>query len=160
MIALLSDTHGNVDATRRALDLLAPHAPTEYIHLGDVGSPEVVRAFTGLHARLLIGNNDYDIAGLAAAAGEARVSLHKTIELMSHGHRVFATHGHTRRMKDAVANRSYDAILFGHTHVPADEIAGVTRLINPGALYRAPRYSVALVDPVSLEVTFIDVPKR
>ena len=160
MIALVSDTHGNVDATRRALDLIAPHRPTEYLHLGDVGSVDVIHAFAGLPVRLLIGNNDHDIDRLSRAANEIGASLHESIELHREGRRVLATHGHTRRLNDGIAGGSYDAILFGHSHLMTNECIGSTRLINPGALYRAPRYSAALVDLTSLEVTFIDVPKR
>lgn len=160
MIALLSDTHGNVAATLRALDLLAPHGPAEYIHLGDVGSGDVIHAFAGLSVRFIVGNNDSDVGHLADAASRVGASVHETIELCTYRHRVLATHGHTRRFKQAVAAGSYDAVLFGHTHVATDDRIGTTRIINPGALYRAATYSVALLDPESLGVTFIEVPKR
>jgi predicted phosphodiesterase len=52
-----------------------------------------------------------------------------------------------------------DYLLHGHTHVTRDERVGKTRLINPGALFRAARYTAAVLDPSSDDVELIEVSK-
>jgi predicted phosphodiesterase len=42
-----------------------------------------------------------------------------------------------------------DFLLHGHTHEVRDERVGSTRIINPGALFRARRYTAALLTPAT-----------
>ena len=53
--------------------------------------------------------------------------------------------------------RDIDYVLHGHTHIAADTCIGSARVINPGALQRAARYTVALLDLEVDELTFLDV---
>ncbi len=54
------------------------------------------------------------------------------------GQRVFATHGHVWHPDRLPPLRDGDIMLFGHTHIPADEIrkgkGGAVRCINPGSV--------------------------
>ena len=45
----------------------------------------------------------------------------------------------------------------GHTHARADGRQGPTRVINPGALFRATVYSVAVLDPETDQLHFHEV---
>ena len=45
----------------------------------------------------------------------------------------------------------------GHTHATRDERLGPTRVINPGALFRARRHTVAVLDLARDEVSFLAV---
>jgi putative phosphoesterase len=159
MIALLSDTHGNVEATRCALALLAAHEPREYLHLGDIGSAAVVDAFAGLPVRFIWGNVDHDVETIAAAVAAIGATIHDALELDVAGHRAVATHGHSRAMKQAQRDPTCELILHGHTHVRRDEVVGGKRFINPGALHRAATYTCAVLDPETLALTFVEVPK-
>jgi len=51
-----------------------------------------------------------------------------------------------------------DYLLHGHSHIAADQAAGATRRICPGALSRADTLSVALLDTDSEEVRFLRLP--
>jgi predicted phosphodiesterase len=65
-------------------------------------------------------------------------------------------HGHVRREFDQAVESGNNAYVFtGHTHVPEDRSVGPTRIINPGAVYRASEPSVAVLDDISGQVTWI-----
>jgi hypothetical protein len=68
-------------------------------------------------------------------------------ELQLDGKHIAVTHGHDHQiMWRILADTSYDYLLHGHTHVASDNRVGPLRIINPGALHRASRKSVALLD--------------
>jgi predicted phosphodiesterase len=50
-------------------------------------------------------------------------------------------------------------VLHGHTHEIRDERVGLTRVINPGALHRAARYTAAVLEPASDRLEIIVVPR-
>jgi putative phosphoesterase len=149
-IAILSDTHDNVDTTRAALALLAPHKPELYIHCGDICSPEMIRFFAGLPFHFVFGNGDFEKAALRAEAKKNGVTCHGEFgEIIAAGKRIAIHHGHdTSHLARAGSNgqKPFDYIFSGHTHIRADARSGPTRRINPGALQRAATKSVALLD--------------
>ena len=51
-----------------------------------------------------------------------------------------------------------DWLLHGHTHQVRDERIGRTRIINPGALQRARRYTVGLLDTESDSLDVLEIP--
>ncbi len=57
----------------------------------------------------------------------------------------------------AIKSNKYDYILTGHTHVKRDEPIGKTRVINPGALFGAHLYTIALLDIANDGVEFIGI---
>ena len=50
-----------------------------------------------------------------------------------------------------------DFLLTGHAHFPGDQLVGPVRRINPGALYRADEFTVALLDSESGELKIMKV---
>jgi len=46
-------------------------------------------------------------------------------------------------------------VCYGHTHVAAIEYYGATLALNPGALYRAPTHSLAIVELPSVVATIV-----
>ncbi|MFP4378393.1 MAG: metallophosphoesterase family protein [Spirochaetales bacterium] len=157
MIALLSDTHDNVGATARAIELLSRASPEIYLHLGDIGSPRLVSLFRGLPTRFIWGNNDTDAARIAEAVAGIGASIGECFEIDGALGRIFAAHGHTAAVRDAARSGRYVAVIFGHSHESLNELRGGVRFINPGALYRAREYSCALLDPDTLRVDFVGV---
>ena len=160
MVALISDTHGNVQATARALELLDKASPDRFIHLGDIGNAAVVTLFGDRQSDFLWGNNDTNRDELLAAVKRVGAEMHSTLELQGSGGTTLLAHGHTTAIRDGLRSRRYSAVIFGHSHERMNELRDGVRFINPGALYRARDYSCALFDPDTLEVTFVMVPKE
>ena len=148
LIGILSDSHGRVGSTRLAVAALRDAGAAMLLHLGDVGSEEVIDELAGHDARIVFGNCDYDADALASYARSVDVAVDHPMGRLEVGERRIAyTHGHVRGLVDAALCEGVDYLLFGHTHELHDERIGPTRLINPGALFRASRYTACLLDP-------------
>lgn len=186
-IGLLSDSHGRAATTRRAVDLLRGAGAEVLIHLGDVGTVEVVDALCvdaldggdQLEAHVVFGNTDWDQASLAsyaydldiavddplgclrltrAATAPSRVPTGATAAPVDEERNVLMfCHGHEeRRMAEALASHPR-YLCHGHTHRQSDIRQNGTRIINPGALFRAASYTVALLDTTTDRLTFYEV---
>ena len=77
-LGLISDSHGNFEATEKAIDILMIHGCERLIHLGDFCDTnrrdrleEIVRLFQERRVIAVKGNNDYLIElALSNVAGE------------------------------------------------------------------------------------------
>ncbi len=158
-IGLLSDTHGVVDRTEFALECLLKAGATTILHLGDLGSEQVIDRLAGLPVRLLFGNVDEDRAFSTYASRLDLVVDHPTMRLVVGGRRIIATHGHLEsEMTQAVEARP-DFIIHGHTHLIRDETIDGIRILNPGAVHRAAVWSVATLEPATGRFSVIELPR-
>jgi uncharacterized protein len=158
-IGLMSDTHGNVARTTRAAEMLRARRVEAVIHCGDIGSQGVLVALVeileppkiAVHA--VLGNVDFD--DYVGAGVELRGRF---ADLQLAGRRVAILHGDDfSRLRQAVASQRFDYIFTGHTHSSEDRREGRTRIINPGALHRAARPGVAVLDISDDSLAWIDL---
>lgn len=153
-IGILSDTHGHVEKTKRALKLLKEAQVDQYIHCGDLGSEDVLYAMaseidlakTPLTA--VWGNVDrWDPALPQFPILEGLTLKPDQASLDFSGKKALVIHGDDQSgFRRAVLSGKYDFVFTGHTHVAEDRMEGSTRVINPGAVYRSPEPSVAVLD--------------
>lgn len=165
-LGLLSDTHGRADTARDAVGLLIDHGADLLIHLGDVGTTAVIDAMVAntpggggqIEAHLVFGNCDWEAKPLARYARDLGVAVHDPAgDLTIDGKRVIFTHGHHRDVMDQAIQSGADYLLHGHTHLQSDSLIAKTRVINPGALFRASRHTVALLTPASDTLQVLEV---
>ncbi|MGL4549745.1 MAG: YfcE family phosphodiesterase [Gemmataceae bacterium] len=158
-IGVLSDTHDQVERVYRALALFRDAGVQTLLHCGDITDPATVRAFTGWTAHFVYGNCDWNRAGLAEAIAAIGATNHERFgHLEVEGVALAFLHGDDADLFDAVKNSGAYAFVFhGHTHVAHDRAAGPMRVINPGALHRAARKSVLVLDLPSGEATSLTV---
>lgn len=71
--------------------------------------------------------------------------------------RIAIAHGHSPKDFRPLLAENPSYFLFGHTHMSHESMDGGIRRINPGALFRADKFSVALLDLVSNELEFIPI---
>jgi hypothetical protein len=160
LIGILSDSHGKHERTLTAARQLMERGADVLIHLGDVETEQVLDALAGYPARLVFGNCDHDVAGLTRYAEGLDLAVdHPMGELAVDGKRIAFTHGDRPRLMDDAVERGVDYLLHGHTHIPRDEREGGVRIINPGALFRTSRYTVALLDPGADALEFVELPR-
>lgn len=160
IIGILSDSHGRVDTTRAAVKLLVDGGATLLIHLGDVGSEAVIDELVGHNARIVFGNCDWDDTGLTHHAHCMGVIVNHPMGMIEvAGKQIAFTHGHHANLMQQALRDQVDYLLHGHTHEVRDERAGKTRVINPGALQRAARYTAALLDPAADALHIREVPR-
>lgn len=161
MIALISDTHENEAATKKAVELIKERKPEFTIHLGDIISPPMLDLFKGLKMKILLGNNDGEVGGLKKKCREHGFEEPYAELTFEHaGRRFFCYHGTDQRIVDNnIYYGGFDYVLCGHTHVRRDERRGKTRIINPGALFRAKEYSIAFLDIESDKLESVTIEK-
>jgi putative phosphoesterase len=158
-IGVVSDTHGHIPNAQSAVRMLESCEVELVIHCGDIGSPEVIRLFDPWPTHFVFGNVDGDLPALRAAMKAGGHTCHERKgELELAERRIAFLHGDDGRMfGQLLSSGDFDLICHGHTHVAMHRIQGRTHVLNPGALYRAPYHSIALVDLPQLEITEIRV---
>jgi len=146
LLGILSDSHDNVAAVEAAAEAFRVRGVLDVVHCGDVCEAEVLHLLAGFRVRVCLGNNDV-ARELARAAERIGGSFAPELDVEIGGRRFFVAHGDRWSQLDAAVRAGrHDYVLHGHTHVPRDEAVGRTRIINPGALYRAAAWTVAVLD--------------
>ncbi len=158
MIGIISDTHENEDAIKKAVALFKERKVEFAVHCGDIISPPMLEHFTGLKMKFVYGNNDGEVEGLKNKANQLDFEIGKELEFEYKNKKFYVYHGTKKEKLDAaIKTNKYDYVLTGHTHIKRDEKIGKTRVINPGALFRIYPYTIALLDPESDKLEFVQV---
>lgn len=149
VLGLLADSHGRADTTRRAVELLIDTAGVDVlIHLGDVCDDAVLDALAGVPAHVVFGNCDHDWAALGDYARSLGLHVDHPCGRLDVGSRaVVYAHGDNPAYERQAVSTCADYFCHGHSHDLRDQRVGETRIVNPGALFRAACYTVARLDP-------------
>lgn len=129
-IAVMSDTHGNVQL---AVNALKQNGKVDrLIHLGDHYRDAVeICEKTRCHLDAVSGNTDLD--------SEPWADREKILHI--EGVRILITHGDiykvkqgTDRLIEKAIEEDVNAVLFGHTHLPVRQRIGNILFLNPGCI--------------------------
>jgi len=146
-IGILSDTHEQADRVSQAVARLLGEGARVLFHCGDLTDVEVVDACRPIETHFVLGNNDHDSGDLERAMRRNGAHFHDWAgEVTLAGKRIAFTHGHLSREVKRLLAAQPDYLFLGHSHTLVDRREGRTRVINPGALYRAPVWTFALLD--------------
>ena len=122
-IGVVADTHGRLH--ERALDVF--RGVRHIIHAGDIGGPHVLGALRAIAPVTSVdGNND-------EATGE------EIVRFEVEGLRVLLTHILPRprsprpEVVRSLRTDPADVVIFGHSHLPHDEVVGGVRYFNPAS---------------------------
>ncbi|MCL2701251.1 MAG: YfcE family phosphodiesterase [Phycisphaerae bacterium] len=171
IIGIVSDTHGQIDSLRSALEIFSARGVQAVVHCGDIDSAECLEALAGLGVPTYAvgGNMDANLTDLPRLADIAGVVFSWDSLAFSIGQNtcVAVTHGHNPRvMADLMENPANKFLFHGHTHCQRDEHvergdrAAAIHVINPGALHKpkSPTHpTVAVLDTDRDVVEFLDV---
>jgi len=129
-ILVLSDSHGNLNNVKTAVDKYGSNADI-IVHCGDGTRGEAVWLQENCKNSMVVcvkGNCDFG----SWLNSEEYISID--------GVKIMITHSHLYNTKFTLANLSYKAeeagcqlVLFGHTHIATDTTMGNVRMVNPGA---------------------------
>jgi putative phosphoesterase len=157
MIGILSDTHDNIDAIRRAVGIFKDAGCSLIIHAGDFVAPFAARELgaAGIPVRAVFGNCDGEKHGLAEAVNPFGTVQEPPLVLRIEGKSILVVHRDNEARKSIRAG--YDAVIFGHTHRSEVRHAGGTLLVNPGEVggWVTGLRTVALLEPASLDAEII-----
>lgn len=132
IIGVLSDTHGNLTAVKRAFDLFREYGVDTVFHLGD-GVRDVKDKGSAYNMTVITvsGNMDFD----------KEAPLERVYQ--AGDFRFFLCHGHTLMVKETIVyllqrarEQGCQAALFGHSHIPCNVIEKGILLLNPGSTTR------------------------
>ncbi len=128
-IGVISDTHGKLLAS-------VHEAFAEVgliLHAGDIGSLDVlVELETIATVKAVTGN--MDPIDLRQFHPEARiVELPGMRALMVHGHHFGEARNRLPHLVEAAKANDASAVIYGHSHIPCDELMDGVRIFNPGS---------------------------
>lgn len=158
-IGIVSDTHGHEAFAQAAAYMLESFSVEHVLHCGDIGGSGIVRIFSAWSTHYVFGNTDDDRTALREAIEESGGTCHGELaDLQLAGRRIGMTHGDdSARLTRLIRSQTYDLVCHGHTHQMKAVTEGKTLVLNPGALYRAKRHTIAVVDLASLNYEIITV---
>jgi len=136
LIGIISDSHDNMDALRKAVEFFNERGVKAVLHAGDIISPFTARAFKELKPKLyfVFGNNDGDKLTLTKRLEEiGAVSCGDFGDLTIDGLHIALLHGTNEALVKALAKSGeFDVIVRGHTHDPDVKVIEGVTVINPG----------------------------
>lgn len=158
-LGIVSDTHDNIAAIAAALRLFEKQGVSCVIHCGDLTKPATAAQFCSIPTHFVLGNCDGPLELMKPAIHSASGTIHESVGLLEvAGRRLAWTHGHDwSRLLELELSGDYDFVFHGHTHQAKQYQRGKTWVINPGALYRASRYTCVVLDAISGSFEFMEV---
>jgi putative phosphoesterase len=161
IVGVVSDTHGHVTSARAAVRMLESFGVEAVLHCGDIGSEAIVPLFAAWPTHFVLGNVDHGslVGGLFAAIQSSGLTCHGRFGSFELGGvRIALIHGDDARMLDqTIEGGEHQLVCHGHTHVPRLELVGPTLVLNPGALYRAPKHTIAILELNALRAEIVTV---
>ena len=146
-IGVLSDTHGNVQGIRKALEVFKSEKVDCIFHAGDLENPEDVKLFGDFKSYIARGNCDNLMQLKEMASSEKEILVEDYHELEFSGQRILLLHSdQSSFFYSSAMSGNYDIIFRGHTHTFEDSMIQDTRILNPGALWRTPLPSIGILD--------------
>ncbi|HWQ48631.1 MAG TPA: metallophosphoesterase [Methanosarcina sp.] len=158
MIGILSDSHDNMNAIRKAVEFFNEKKVKAVLHAGDLVSPFTARAFKELEPKLyfVFGNNDGDKVTLTKRFEEiGATSCGNFGDLTIDGLHIALLHGTNEVLVKALAKSGeFDVVVRGHTHDPGVKIIEGVPVINPGEAsgVLSGKSTVAVLDIANLNV--------
>jgi len=136
LIGIISDSHDNINAIQKAVELFNGKNVKAVLHAGDLISPFTARAFKELESKLyfVFGNNDGDKVTLTKRFEEiGATSCGDFGDLTIDGLHIALLHGTNETLVKALAKSGeFDVVVRGHTHEPGVKIIEGVPVINPG----------------------------
>jgi len=170
MIGILSDTHDNLDAVRKAVQVFKDAGCSLIIHAGDFVAPFAARELgtAGIPLQAVYGNCDGEKLGLADAISPFGAIQEPPLVFLHEGLSILVTHslggpGACRGARSSSPRpglksaEKHDVVIFGHTHKSEVRREGRTLFVNPGEAcgWLTGLRTVALLDPATLDTEII-----
>lgn len=166
LLGVISDSHDNIEAIKRAAALFKARRAAAVVHAGDWVAPFSAKALReslgdGVKIVGVFGNNEGERVYLLHVASKFGVEIlgdAGVVELG--GRRIGLYHGTYDVLVEAMARSGmFDVVVYGHTHRVDVRRVGGTLVVNPGELcgYLTGRRTAALVDLERLEAEVVEL---
>lgn len=139
LIGVISDTHENMPAIDKAVEIFNQRKVDIVFHAGDIISPITFSHFDKLNCQihLVYGNNDgekkllkekYSSRGSIIQEPPLEYKLNESGKIIN----LIIFHSPPDNIEDLAKSGEYDYIIYGHTHKKDLRTIGKTTIINPG----------------------------
>ncbi len=166
LIGVISDSHDNLDAIRRAAKLFRDRGVGLVIHAGDWVAPFSAKALRealgdGVRVVGVWGNNEGELLYFQKVASQFGVEIlgyAGSVEV--DGRRIGIYHGTSDILTEAmIKSGMFDVVVYGHTHRVDVRREGKTLVLNPGELcgYLTGRRTAAILDAARLEAEVVEL---
>lgn len=148
LLGIISDTHDEIERTRRAIEILLEKGIGHLVHCGDVTGEEIIELCSAVPFTFVFGNHDCDNVPvlLQAANRHGARCLEWGGQFLLERKRIAVAHGHLKSDIEPLLQSGPEYLLTGHFHEHAEWIVGQTRRVCPGALRRSKTFTVATID--------------
>jgi len=157
LIGIFSDTHDQLVAIDKALDLFKQRNVDLVIHGGDIISPfaaKKIKAGIAVPLYIIYGNNDGEREGLKKVLPQ----IQDGPMFVEAAGKTILVHHDPALVPVGAIDRA-DIIITGHTHEPGVQTEDGKLYINPGegCGWLTGKATVALLDPQSLKVEIVEL---
>ena len=122
-IGVIADTHGALHG--RVAEVFG--GVDHIVHAGDIGGDHIIRSLREIAPVTFVRGNNDDADGeeiVRQTIGELRILL---------THILPRPHTPSRRVVESLRRSPADVVVFGHSHLPHDELIGGVRFFNPAS---------------------------
>lgn len=140
-IGVLSDTHDDIQNTKKAVEIFNTYKVEYVFHAGDYIYPGMIALFGELNQNTKFygvrGNNDGELIGLINQFNklENAFFLNEFGRVSIDNRQVGIYHGTNEQLCESlIESQLFDLLILGHTHKKRIEIIGKTLVMNPGPL--------------------------
>ena len=122
-IAIVSDTHDNINNFNKIIDFLNKEKINLILHCGDICNRQTIAEATNNfkgEIKFVRGNGDYDLDDIP-----------EKMDIDFYGKKIAFVH-YPDIAKKMAESQNYDFVFYGHTHKPWQEKIGKCFLVNPG----------------------------
>jgi hypothetical protein len=159
LIGVMSDSHDNLNAIKKAVNVFNGNKVELVLHCGDMVSPFTAQEFEKLRAKFIgvFGNNDGDKPYLLERFRNIGALHQDPFELEADEKKIVMMH-QPKFIDELLKDTRYDIVLYGHTH-SVDVRKDKALVVNPGETggWLTNRETVALLDTKTLAVNIVDL---
>lgn len=132
LIGIMSDSHDNMNAIKKAVDFFNRKNVEIVLHAGDYVSPFTAQEFSKLKMKLVgvFGNNDGDKLYLTERFKNIGEIHPDPFELEIEERKIVLMH-QPKFVDELLVSKKYDIVIYGHTH-KIDIRKDTASVINPG----------------------------
>jgi len=158
-IGIMSDSHENMPAIAKALEIFKQNEVGVVLHAGDIISPITYKEFSKFPFKyyFVFGNNDGEKEFLKEKFKEI-AKFSKFLDIEIGGRKIFMVH-EPDFIEEIAEKGAYDVVIYGHTHIVDIREKGKTLIINPGETggWLKGRKSVVVLETQDLKWQVIDI---
>jgi len=162
-IGIISDTHDRLPFIDKAVRKMNEEEVELVLHAGDYSAPFAAYRFKPLKAKMIgvFGNNDAEKELLRRNFNEIGIEIRgRFAEIQVDGLKIALLHGEeTELLRSLLNSRSYNVVVYGHTHRSEVKRENGVLAINPGEAcgYLSGKATIGVLDTSTMDVTILPI---